>query len=79
VGHPVRRDRHVCRLCSRKPETCNIGGFITVSVISGVAMVAELPWSQTIAVFAYTMVSCLVVNDAVKVAMITWRVPTAIT
>jgi len=142
---------------SRKPETWNIGGFITVSVILGVAMVAEallllrigwsrfglatnnnslytfsfllllyfavfsvlsarerrsfwsttpskalmaalivdaltgtiltrvglpglmpLPWSQTFAVFAYAIVSCLVVNDAVKVAMIKWRVPMAI-
>ena len=142
---------------SRKPETWNIGGFITVSVILGVAMVAEtllllnigwshfglatndnalytfsflmllyfavfsvvsarerrafwstvpsktlmaalladtltgtiltrvglpglmaLPWSQTLAIFAYAMVSCLVVNDAVKVVMIKWRVPAAI-
>jgi plasma-membrane proton-efflux P-type ATPase len=140
---------------SRKPETWNIGGFITVSVVLGVAMVAEallflrlgwshfglatdnnalytfsflmllyfavfsvvsarerrafwstmpskplmaalvtevlvgtiltriglpglmpLPWSQTLAIFAYAMVSCLVVNDAVKVVMIKWRVPT---
>jgi magnesium-transporting ATPase (P-type) len=142
---------------SRKPETWNIGGFITVSVILGVAMVAEtllllwigwsrfglaandnalytfsflvllylavfsvvsarerrafwstmpskpllaaliadalagtiltrvglpglmpLPWAQTLAVFAYAMISCLVVNDTVKVVMIKWRVPTAI-
>jgi magnesium-transporting ATPase (P-type) len=142
---------------SRKPETWNIGGFITVSVILGVAMVAEtllllwiawsrfglaahdnalymfsflvllyfavfsvvsarerrafwstmpskallaalivdaltgtiltrvrlpglvpLPWSQTLAIFAYAMISCLVVNDTMKVAMIKWRVPTAI-
>jgi H+-transporting ATPase len=143
---------------SRKPETWSIGGFVTVSVIVGVAMVAEtllllrigwahfglatdddalytfsfllllyfavfsvvsarergafwrtmpskalmialmadaltgtiltrvglpglkaLPWSLTLAIFAYAMVSCLVVNDAVKVVMIKWRVPTAIT
>jgi plasma-membrane proton-efflux P-type ATPase len=142
---------------SRKPETWNIGGFITVTVILGVAMVAEtllllwigwshfglathdnalytfsflvllyfavfsvvsarerrafwstmpskalmaalmadaltgtlltrvglpglmpLPWSQMLAIFAYAMISCLVVNDAVKVIMIRWRVPTAI-
>jgi plasma-membrane proton-efflux P-type ATPase len=138
---------------SSKPETWNIGGFITVSVVLGVAMVAEtllllwigwtrfglaadndalytfsfltllyfavfsvvsarerhwfwsslpsrtfmsalaadavigtlltfvglkglapLPWWQTLAVFVYAMVSCLVLNDAVKVAMIRWRV-----
>jgi H+-transporting ATPase len=145
---------------SRKPETWNIGGFITVSVVLGVAMVAEallflhfcwscfelapigdvkdkplhtfsflillyfavfsvlsarerrwfwatmpsksliaaltadalvgtvlalvglpglapLPWWQMFAIFGYAMVSCLVVNDALKVAMIWWRVPSA--
>jgi H+-transporting ATPase len=134
---------------SRRPETWNIGGFITVSVVLGVAMVGEalfllwigwsrfglatgnsslytfsfltllyfavfsivsarerrafwatvpskalmaalvadaltgtvltrvglpglmpLPWSQTLAIFAYAMVACLVVNDAMKVVMI---------
>jgi H+-transporting ATPase len=142
---------------SRKPETWNIGGFIAVSVVLGVAMVAEallalwfgwsrfglntndsalytfsfllllyfavfsvvsarerrafwstipsnalmaalladaltgtiltrvglpglmpLPWSQTLMIFAYALVSCLVVNDEVKVVLIKWRVPTAI-
>jgi len=142
---------------SKKPETWNIGGFITVSVVLGVAMVAEtllllwigwshfglatnnnalytfsfltllyfavfsvvsarerswfwatlpsktflsalaadaltgtvltfmglpgltpLPWRQTLVIFAYAMVSCLVVNDAVKVAMIKWRVLNAV-
>ena len=36
-----------------------------------------LPWRQALAIFLYVMVSCLVVNDAVKVAMIRWRVPSA--
>jgi magnesium-transporting ATPase (P-type) len=142
---------------SKKPETWNIGGFITVSVVLGVAMVAEtllllwfgwshwglatndnalytfsfllllyfavfsvvsarerhwfwatmpsktfllalaldaltgsvltlvglpglkpLPWWQMLAIFAYAMVSGLIVNDAVKVAMIKWRVPNAV-
>jgi len=142
---------------SNEPETWNIGGFITVSVVLGVAMVAEalfflwigwsrfglatndnalytfsflmllyfaifsvvsarerhwfwatlpsktlvgalmaatltgtvltfvglpglmpLPWGQTLAVFAYAMVACLGVNDAVKVAMIKWRVLNAV-
>ena len=141
---------------SKKPETWNIGGFITVSVVLGVAMVVEslvllwigwsrfglatnndalctfsfllllyfavfsvvsarerhwfwatmpsktflsaiaadaiigtiltfvglpglkpLPWWQPLAIFAYAMVSCLVVNDALKVAMIKWRVTNA--
>jgi len=138
---------------SKKPETWNIGGFITVAVVLGVAMVAEtllllwfgwshfglasnngalytfsflmllyfavfsvvsarerrrfwatapskmclsalatdallgtavtyvgfpgllpLPWWETLAIFAYAAVSCLVLNDTVKVAMIRWRV-----
>jgi hypothetical protein len=142
---------------SKNPETWNIGGFITVSVVLGIAMVAEtlfllwigwtkfglatndnglytfsflmllyfavfsvvsarerswfwatlpsktfmsalvadailgtiltfvglkdlmpLPWWQTLGVFGYAMVSCLVLNDAVKVAMIKWRVPNAV-
>ncbi len=141
---------------SRKPETWNIGGFITVYAVLGVAMVGEsllllyigwsyfglatdnhalytfsfltllylsvfsivsarerrwfwrtmpskglvaalmadalvgtvltfiglpglrpLPWWQMIAIFGYAMVSCLVVNDAVKVAMIKRLVPAA--
>lgn len=142
---------------SKNPETWNIGGFIAVSVVLGIAMVAEtlfllwigwtrfglatnnnglytfsflmllyfavfsvasarergwfwatlpsktfmsalaadailgtvltfvglkdlmpLPWWQTLGVFAYAMVSCLVLNDALKVAMIKWRVPNAV-
>jgi plasma-membrane proton-efflux P-type ATPase len=142
---------------SKKPETWNIGGFITVSVVLGVAMLAEtllllwigwshfglatddnalytfsflmllyfavfsvvsarerswfwatlpsktflsalaadaftgtvltfvglpglkaLPWWQMVAVFVYAMVACLVLNDAVKVAMIKWRVLNAV-
>jgi plasma-membrane proton-efflux P-type ATPase len=141
---------------SKKPETWNIGGFVAVSVVLGVAMLAEtllllwfgwlhfglannnnalytfsflvllyfaafsivsvrerrwfwvtmpskiflstlaaeaiagtvltfvglpglmpLPWWQTLAVFVYAMVACLGVNDAVKIAMIKWRVPNA--
>ncbi|MHB8653686.1 MAG: plasma-membrane proton-efflux P-type ATPase [Terriglobia bacterium] len=142
---------------SKKPETWNIGGFITVSVVLGIAMVAEtllllwiswsrfglatnndaldtfsflvllyfavfsvvsarerrwfwatmpsktflaavaadalvgtvltsvglpglmpLPWTQTLAIFVYAMVACLGLNDAVKVAMIKWRVLNAV-
>jgi ubiquinone/menaquinone biosynthesis C-methylase UbiE len=32
---------------------------------------------QTLAVFVYAMVSCLILNDGVKVAMFKWRVPNA--
>jgi hypothetical protein len=50
----------------------------TVLTFVGLPGLRPLPWSQTLAMFAYAMVSCLVVNDAVKVVMIKWRVPTAI-
>ncbi len=142
---------------SRKPETWNIGGFIAVSVVLGVAMVLEcllllafgwsrfglasgdhalptfsflvllyfaafsivsarerrrfwttrpgkallaalavelvvgtaltrvglsslapLPWWQTLAIFAYALFSCLVVNDALKAAMIRRLIPAAV-
>ncbi|MDE2141291.1 MAG: plasma-membrane proton-efflux P-type ATPase [Elusimicrobia bacterium] len=141
---------------SQKPETWNIGGFITVSVALGVAMLAEslfflwigwtrfglaanndalctfsfltllyfavfsivsarerrwfwsttpsktllaalaadaltgtvltkvglpglmpLPWRLTLVILAYSAAACLLVNDALKVALIRWRVPTA--
>jgi magnesium-transporting ATPase (P-type) len=142
---------------SKKPETWNIGGFIAVSVVLGIAMLLEslgflyfawsrfglatndnslytfsfllllyfaafsivsarerrwfwttkpskmltaavtaefvvgtaltriglpgmmpLPWPQTLAVLAYALVSCLVVNDAIKVLMIRWKIPSAV-
>jgi hypothetical protein len=44
----------------------------------GLPGLLPLPWWQTLAIFAYALVSCLVVNDAVKVAMIKWRVPNAV-
>jgi plasma-membrane proton-efflux P-type ATPase len=50
----------------------------TVLTLVGLPSLMPLPWWQTLAVFGYAMVSCLVVNDAVKVAMIKWRVPAAV-
>ena len=44
----------------------------------GLPDLAPLPWSQTLEIFAYAMVLCLLVNDAVKVAMIRWLVPAAV-
>lgn len=142
---------------SKKPETWNIGGLITVSVVLGVAMLLEalgflyfawsrfglatndnslytfsfllllyfagfsivsarerhrfwatlpskalvmavaaelavgtaltriglpgmmpLPWGQTFGIFAYALVSCLVVNDTLKVVLISGRIPSAV-
>jgi hypothetical protein len=36
-----------------------------------------LPWRQALAILGYAMVACLIVNDAIKVAMIRWRLPLA--
>ena len=142
---------------SKKPETWNIGGFITTSTVLGVAMVAEallllwvgwahfglatndnalytfsfltllymaafsivsarerrwfwatmpsktligaitadaligtiltfvglpgltpLPWWQTAVIFVYAIVTCLVANDAIKVALIKRLIPAAV-
>jgi len=50
----------------------------TILTRVGLPGLLPLPWPQTLAVLGYAMISCLVVNDTVKVAMIKWRVPTAI-
>jgi len=39
---------------------------------------APLRWEQMVTIFGYAMVSCLVVNDAVKVILIKRLVPTAV-
>jgi H+-transporting ATPase len=49
----------------------------TVLTFVGLPGLLPLPWGQTLAIFAYAMVSCLVVNDTLKVAMIKWLIPTA--
>jgi H+-transporting ATPase len=46
----------------------------TILTRVGLPGLMPLPWAQTLAIFVYAMVSCLVVNDVVKVAMIKWRV-----
>jgi len=43
--------------------------------VVGLPGFTPLPWSQTLALFVYAMVSCLILNDTLKVAMIRWRVP----
>ena len=45
----------------------------TVLTFVGLPGLMPLPWPQTLAIFACAMVSCLVINDAVKVAMIKRR------
>ena len=51
----------------------------TILTRVGLPGLTPLPWSQMVAIFVFAVVSCLLVNDALKVAMIKWRVPTAIT
>ena len=50
----------------------------TVLTFVGLPDLVPLPWWQTLAVFGFALVSCLVVIDAVKVVMIKWRVPSAV-
>src|ERR1019366_2481772 len=50
----------------------------TILTLVGLKGLMPMPWWQTLAVFGYAMVSCLVLNDAVKVAMIKWCVPNAV-
>ena len=51
----------------------------TVLTCVGLPGLMPLPVWQTLAVFVYAMIMCLGVNDAVKVAMIKWRVLNAVT
>jgi H+-transporting ATPase len=50
----------------------------TILTRLGLPGLMPLPWSQTLAVFLYAMFACLVVNDAIKVALIKWRIPSAV-
>ncbi len=52
---------------------------VTGTVLTFVGLKGMMPllWWQTLAIFVCAMVSCLVLNDAAKVAMIQWRVPSA--
>ena len=50
----------------------------TILTRMGLPGLLPLPWAQMLAILVYAFVSCLVVNDAVKVVMTRWRIPTAI-
>ena len=66
---------------SKQTETWSIGGFMIVAealtgpILTRVGLpgLMPLPWSQTLAIFACALVSCLRVNEAFKIAMIKWR------
>jgi H+-transporting ATPase len=50
----------------------------TVLTFVGIPGLLPLPWWQMLIIFAYAMIACLLVNDAVKVALIKWRIPSAV-
>jgi magnesium-transporting ATPase (P-type) len=50
----------------------------TILTFVGLPGLTPLPWQQTIALFVFALVTCLGLNDAVKVAMIKWRAPNAV-
>lgn len=50
----------------------------TVLTFVGLKGFAPLPWWQMLAIFGYALISCLVLNDALKVVMIRWLVPNAV-
>jgi hypothetical protein len=50
----------------------------TALTFAGLPGLAPLPWSQICALFTYAAVSCLLVNDVLKVALLRWRVPAAV-
>ncbi|HEY3253728.1 MAG TPA: hypothetical protein VGJ91_07255 [Polyangiaceae bacterium] len=65
---------------SRTLAAALIGDAVIGTLLTrvGLSDLRPLPWSQTLAIFGYAMVSCLLVNDAAKVALFKWRVPTAL-
>jgi len=65
-----------------KPLMCALASVALIGTLithAGLATLIPLPWIQTAELFAYAMISCLFVNDPMKVAMIKWRVPLAVT
>jgi H+-transporting ATPase len=49
----------------------------TVLTRVGLPGLGALPWLQTLAILAYAAISCLVVNDMIKVVLIRRRIPAA--
>jgi H+-transporting ATPase len=70
------RRRFWATMPSRTLVTALIADAVTGTVLTFVGLPGLLPllWWQTLAIFCYAMVSSLVVNDTLKVAMIRWRV-----
>ena len=66
------------------PSTTLLAALVADAVIGtaltyvGLPDLRPLPVWQVLAVFAYAAVSCLALNDAIKVLVIRWRIPAAI-
>ena len=50
----------------------------TILALVGLPGLAPLPWWQMLAIFGYAMVSCLIVNDSIKVILIKRLVPSPV-
>jgi magnesium-transporting ATPase (P-type) len=76
------RERHW--FWATRPSTALVAALVadtltgTVLTFVGLPGLRPLPWWQTLAIFAYAMIACLGVNDALKVALIKWRVLNAV-
>ncbi len=65
-----------------KPLIASLAGETVAGTgltLVGIPGLSPLPWLHVLGLFAYAVVSCLVVNDALKVILIKWRAPTAVT
>ena len=51
-----------------------IGTLVTYLKLPGLI---PLPWWQPFFILSFSMFTCLIINDAVKVVMIKWRLPSA--
>jgi hypothetical protein len=47
-------------------------------MFAGLPGMVPVPWWEALAIFGYAAVSCLVVNEIVKVALIKWRSPAGV-
>jgi len=76
------RERHW--FWTTMPSKCVIAAVVAETLIGtalmfvGLPGLAPVPWWQALAIFGYAMVSCLVVNEGVKVALIKWRMPSSL-
>jgi plasma-membrane proton-efflux P-type ATPase len=75
------RERHWfwATMPSRTVVTAVLAEIIigTVLTLMGLPGLMPLPWWQPVLILAFAMLTCLILNDAVKVMMIKWRVPSA--